>query len=1810
MMITIPNYQIIKQIYESASSRVYRGLRSEDNQPVILKALKTDYPSLLELIRYRQEYDITRSLNLAGVGKIYGLEKSDTLQVLILEDFGGESLKQWLTDLGFGIWDLALTDPQAATIEKRPFQAADISAFLPLAIKIADILGDIHAAHLIHKDINPSNIVWNPEKKLLKIIDFGISTRLSRENPTLKNPDVLEGTLSYMSPEQTGRMNRVLDYRTDFYSLGVTFYELLTGCVPFDSEDPLELVHCHIAKPPTPIHENNPNVPVIISDIVMKLMAKNVEDRYQSALGLKTDLKKCLDKLQASETLHDRPFELGQNDFSGRFQIPQKLYGRDEAIATLLQAFERVANPQNSPDSEEGRCEMMLVAGYSGVGKSALVREVHRPMTARHGYFAFGKFDQYQQNIPYSALSQAFNEFCHYLLSENRDQLAQWQEHILTAVGNNGQVLIDIIPALALVIGAQQAVPPVGPTEAQNRFMLVFQNFVKAISQKEHPLVMFIDDWQWADSASLNVLKMLLTDPDLHYFLLIGAYRDNEVDASHPFAMTLEALQKQQAVINTLKLDNLSYQEVNALIVDALHGDSASVASLTTLVYDKTLGNAFFTTEFLKALYEEELLDFDFDSQAWYWDLDQIRLKGMSNNVVELMVDKIQKFPLETQTVLTLAACVGSQFDLQILSLIHKHSAKSTLEALWQGVVEGLILPLDEHYKLVEAETNSLAKQSHFKFQHDRIQQAAYALIPEEDRAELHLEIGRLLLNNTQAEDLAERIFDIVNQLNGGLTLITDETEKVRLADLNLQAGKKAKAGTAYQTAINYFALGLPLLGEFAWEEHYAIAFELHQEQGECAFLSGNFERSEQLLALALEKAQSKFDQAEIYVIKIAQLAGQGKYYDAVATMIKALNMLGLRVPTLEQTEAQQQATTAEMALYQENMTDRQITDLWHLPVMQDEAMKVCSQIIAMALDSLIIGFPNLLAFYTAKMVNMSIQYGLSAFIPVGYAIFAIIRGGFKDYTNAYQFAALALQLNQEKLPNYTARPTIYNAYSFFNMLRENINVSAEYFRETYRLALESGDFAYAGYAMIETPRCILPLNIEGGLKATQDAIAYCQKANNMPMLLVAQMYEAFIKNLQGATLSQSTFNDSGFTEEAFINAFEKTAPVLFALYKRYKLQSLTLFNCYEQALPLLHERATWIAAFGGVDLSLRSDYFLYAGVTIAALYPTAAEADKPSYMAILDECIAENQLLFEQSPINFEHAYLILQAEKARIEDRPMSAMHYYDQAIASAREQGYCCNEALANELAAKFWLAQPKEDFARFYLKRAHYAYGLWGATAKVKDLEENYPKLLTTLSQMTQLPNETSAVMTSQFSTMMGTSSNVLLDFASVLKASQAIAGEIELPKLFKQLMKVIIENAGAQRGVLILEQAGHWVIEAEGAIDDDEVRILESLPVSQETVPTTLINYVANAKESVVLHDATHQGQFTQDAYFVDNQTQSALCAPLLNKGQLMGLLYLENNLTEDAFTQNRLDILKVLSSQAVISLENALLYRTLEEKVEERTAQLGQANLEITELNKQLKDENLRMSAELEISRQLQQMLLPKEEELQQIEGLDIVGFLEPADEIGGDYYDVLKSHGRVLIGIGDVTGHGLESGVLAIMAQTAVRTLLANHETDPVKFLAAINETLYENAQRMSSDKNLTLILLEYEPQAGGGGLLRLSGQHEDPIMVRNGIVEQVDTTELGFNIGMIENITGFVNQIEINLNPGDVVVLYTDGITEAENREKKEYGIERLSEVIQLNWQKSVNDIREAIVNDMRHFISPEKPDDDITLLVLKQK
>jgi serine/threonine protein kinase len=768
-MISLPQVAVTTKIYESANSLVYRGIREGDRNPVVLKVLKEDYPSPAELTRYKQEYEITRSLNIDGVVKAYSLQDYQRTLVIILEDFGGESLTKLVNEL-------------------EAESSMPLAKFLCLAIAITEILGRIHATNVIHKDINPGNIVFNPETGIVKIIDFGISTQLTRTNPTFKNPNVLEGTLAYMSPEQTGRMNRTLDYRTDFYSLGVTFYELLTGQLPFTTTDILELVHCHLAKQPIPPHQVKADIPPVVSGIIMKLMAKNAEQRYQSAWGLKADLEECLRQLETTGEI--ATFGLGSQDISDKFQIPQKLYGREAEVETLLTAFERIAT------GEAKGAELMLVAGYSGIGKSALIQEIYKPITEKRGYFLTGKFDQLQRNIPYSAVVSAFAGLVRQLLSEPEHQLQQWRNKLLTALGTNGQIIINVIPEVELIIGKQPPVPEVGATEALNRFNRVFQKFIRVFCSKEHPLVIFLDDLQWADSATLKLIELMMTDADTRYLFVIGAYRDNEVNRSHPLIMMLEGLTKEGATISRITLTPLGLGVIAQLIADTLCSEISTVKPLAELVVHKTGGNPFFVNEFLKTLYTENLLFFDFEHLSWGWDIAEIESKNITDNVVELMLGKLKRLPHATQQVLKLAACIGAEFDLNTLSIISKKTPEEVFTELVVAAQSGLIL--------AKSELDEQLLVQDYKFLHDRVQQAAYALIDESQKQVVHLQIGRNLLEKTLPERLSERLFEIVDHLNHGIELLTEQPERDEIARLNLIAAQKAKAALAYSMAQKY----------------------------------------------------------------------------------------------------------------------------------------------------------------------------------------------------------------------------------------------------------------------------------------------------------------------------------------------------------------------------------------------------------------------------------------------------------------------------------------------------------------------------------------------------------------------------------------------------------------------------------------------------------------------------------------------------------------------------------------------------------------------------------------------------------------------------------------------------------------------------------------------------------------------------------------------------------------------------------------------------------------------------------------------
>ncbi|MEG4801456.1 AAA family ATPase [Microcoleus sp. ARI1-B5] len=1489
-MLTLPDVEVTSQIYESANSLVYRGFRRSHSQPIVLKVLKENYPTPQELARYRTEYKITQSLNLTGCIKAYDLQQYQNTLVMFVEDFGGESLKIW-------------TQQQKFTIEE----------LLRIAIATAESLGQIHAANIIHKDLNPSNIVFNPATRQLKIIDFGISTQLTRENHSLRNPNILEGTLAYMSPEQTGRMNRSLDYRTDFYSLGATFYELLTHQLPFDTHDVLELVHSHLAKQPPSPSQVNPEIPQILSDIVMKLMAKNAEERYQSALGIKADLESCLNQLHGNNTIS--VFPLACQDISDKFKIPQKLYGREREIATILTAFDRA--------SEES--QMFLIAGYSGIGKSAIVQELYKPITQKRGYFICGKFDQYQRNIPYSAVVSALRELVKQLLAESEVQLQEWRQKLLTALGINGQIIIDVIPEVELITGKQPAVPEVGPSESQNRFNLVFQNFITVFIKPEHPLTVFIDDLQWADGASLKLIE-LLTSGRTPGLFLIGAYRDNEVSPAHPLSLTIEEIIKNGASVDRIFLSPLDLATVTQLISDALNCREERVTALAELVLLKTGGNPFFMNEFLKALYTEGLLQFDFTAVRWEWDLEEIKARGFTDNVVELMAGKIQQLSDNTQETLKIAACIGNQFELKTLASLCEKSVGEMADDLHASVAENLVLLLGNmgDVELEIAGKLPSDRTLEYKFVHDRIQQAAYSLIAEEDKPIVHKQIGQMLLQNTSIYKREEKIFDIVNQLNFGCELISHQTEKDELAQLNLIAGNKAKASAAYQPAFNYLQTGINLLGENCWLAQYKLSLQLHQEAAEAAYFFGDFDRMESLAALVLENAKIAVDRAKIYALKIQAALSQSNFQEGIKIGLYFLHLLGINLPENPDMRDVEKGFEETKSLLER----WKIEHLLDLPEMTQPEPLAALLILSKLMGATYIANPNLMILMVLANVNLSIEYGNSILSAFAYATYGVVLCGIVlDIELGYQFSQLALKL-VERFNAREVKAKVLDAIAHHILhWKKHLKETRAMLLEAYQSAVDTGDVQFIGYILFERPFNSYAMGFELG-KLEQEIVNYREsisKFRQTSSLNYLSMVLEVVRNLQAKSNNTIQLIGDAYNEEESRDVYllNNDKHGLFLLYFN-KLILGFLFEDNYVAIDNADLAQQYISGETGI-VAVPIFHFYDSLVYLKLASDRTPIEDKNNW---LDRVTLNQEKMCkwaQHAPMNHLHKFYLVEAEKARVLGQFLEAMDYYDRAISLAKEHEYINEAALAYELAAKFYLSRGKELTAKAYMQEARYYYQLWGAAAKVKDLEMRYPQLFT-------LDRPTNKAISTTISTT-GSRSSSSLDIDTVMKASEAIAGEIVLDNLLSRLMKILIENVGAQTGYLILEEQGKLLVKAEGAVNDDRIKVLPSIPIANcPEICEAVINYVARTQENLVLNDATREGQFTNEPYIKTRQPKSILCAALMDQGQLSAIVYLENNLTAQAFTPERLEVLQLLSGQAAIALTNAKLFSEVKER--------------------------------------------------------------------------------------------------------------------------------------------------------------------------------------------------------------------------------------------------------------------------------------
>ncbi|MEG3863015.1 AAA family ATPase [Microcoleus sp. herbarium12] len=1505
-MITLTGVAIQSKIYESSASTVYRGIRVQDGQALVIKLLKQDYPSPQELTRYRQEYEITRSLNFDGVVKAYGQQNYQRTLVILLEDFGGESLERWM--------------------QQPDFCPMSLPIFLRVVMALTDTLSKIHAANIIHKDITPGNIVLNLETGVVKMIDFGIATRFNRVNPTFKSPHILEGTLAYMSPEQTGRMNRLLDYRTDFYSLGVTFYELLTGQLPFTTTDVLELVHCHIAKQPVPPHELNTTIPKPVSDMILKLMAKNAEDRYQSAWGIKADLENCANQLETRGQIN--PFQLGLHDIFEQFQISQKLYGREAEISTLLAAFERVARRD---DAEEGRkgdrengniqhssvpafSEMLLVLGDAGIGKSALVQELYKPITEERGYFVSGKFDQFQRNIPYSAMVVALKKLVQQLLGEPDDQVQQWRSQLLNALGSNGQLIIDVIPEVELIIGPQQPVPEVGATEAQNRFNRVFRQFIRLFCSVEHPLVIFLDDLQWVDSATLRLIELMMTDAKTQHLFLIGAYRDNEVSLSHPLMMTLEELRKAGARINQISLTPLELNAIAQLIADTLHTDIITVHSLAELVLRKTSGNPFFVNEFLKTLYIENLLTFSPEQLCWQWNIPQIKVKNITDNVVELMLGKLKKLPTATQQVLRLAACIGADFDLSTLSIICDRSPNEIFSELLTAVQFGLIVPtseLDEQLLVQD-----------YKFPHDRVQQAAYSLIDASQKQTVHLQVARNLLEKFRPEPRSDQLFEIVDHLNQGIELVTDPVERYEIARLNLIAGQKAKAAIAYNAAKEYLAIGRAILLESSWQTHYELTLELYLEATEVAFLCGNFDAVETWAEIVLQEAKTVLDTVKVYEVNIQADIAQVQLLNAIHTALQILQQLGISFPK----DPSPSEIHSELDKIISRFSEKPISDLIYLPEMIEPEMLAAMRILSSITIAAYIATPDLMPLLVSKQVNLSMQYGNALVSPFAYATLGMVLCGRGNIEFGYQFGQLALRLLSRLNIHPLKARTLFIVNNCVIHWKKHLREIGQPLLEAYQVGLETGDLEFAAYCahtycfqFYASGKQLVELEHEMAIYG--EAIHQLKQET---ILAWSKIYRQTVVNLIGLSQNPCLLIGEFSNEEKELTK-HKAANNGIAIFDIYfnKLFLCYLFSDYAQAVKNSALGENLVSCTTATPLEPL--YYLYDSLARLATY---CESSVQVQEDIFERVVVNQKKMkhwAQYAPMNCLHRHHLVQAEMARVLGQLFEAEELYEQAIQGAKDNHYLHEEALAYELAAKHYLARGREKIAQTYIKEAHYCYERWGAMAKVNDLEIRYPQLFPQVSH----PGHTSL---SKAAKTTSSSSPLAFDLEAVLKASQTISSEMELNQLLHSLMKILIENAGAQTGYLILENSGKWMIEAACEVDASEqsytTQVLESIPIATR-LPESIIQYVIRTHQSIILNDAACEGNFIHEPSIQQNQTKSLLCIPLLNQNKLTGVLYLENQLAAGAFTLERSQVLHLLSTQAAIAIENARLYSKL-----------------------------------------------------------------------------------------------------------------------------------------------------------------------------------------------------------------------------------------------------------------------------------------
>ena len=1529
-MVSLADFELGDRIHSRATTCVHRATR-RDGTPVIVKLLTEEYPTERTLAAFELGYRIGRKVACDAVIPHLELVQAGNGLALVTEDFGAVSLDRLSRD-----------------------QLPELADRLRVAVTVAEALVQVHARAVIHKDIKPHNVVINLETGVTKLIDFGIASQLTREHPSLKTPGRMEGTLAYVSPEQTGRMNRSIDSRSDLYSLGVTLYELFTGRLPFDSNDPMTLIHGHLARRPVPPAELDSGVPAPLSALIVTLLAKAPEDRYQTAYGVARDLRALLAAHEAGSPLE--AVSLRVEDVSSRFAIPGKLYGRATEAATLLEAFHRASR---------GARELFLVAGYSGIGKSALVQEVYRPITEHRGWYCAGKFDQFRRDLPYAALIEALRDLVRQLLTETDARIADLRNKLLAALGDNGQVIVDVVPELEAVIGTQSTVPDVSPTEAQHRFDNVFKQFIRVFARPEHPLTLFIDDLQWADIPSLRLLQVLITDPNGGHLFVVGAYRDNEVYAGHALLDTLDAIREAGQEPETITLAPLDRPTVTQLVADTLRVSPADAAFVGRLVHDKTGGNPFFVKELLGTLYTDGLLGFDHAARSWTWDDDALAAVGITDNVVDLVARRLNQLAPETIAVLQHAACIGSSFDLRTLARVCEGTLAQTAAALQSALDDGFVLPLDDAYKYMEA-LDAVSERggdagmgtAWYRFLHDRVHQAAYSLLSEAERQAMHLRTGQILWDSADPAEREERLMDVANHFDMAKALLVDPIQRRQATQILLAAGRRAIASMAFAPAARSLSSALALLPHDAWTSDYDLALAVHTAAAEAAFLTSRYDAMSALIDTVVEHARTWHAEATVEAIRIKARIAEGAHREALEVAFRMLDRVDVVLPR----EPAMDDILAAFGMANAAIGERVAGDFLDQPLCSDPDRVLAMELLMSAAPSAYFALPNNFLIINFHLVKLSVEHGFTVPSIYGYIVFGMLNSGvFGDTVRGYAFGRLAWDLMERHHAHQQIGRCAMIWGTFVGHWTDHAIDGAKIMLDKFRAAEEVGDLEHATYSVLQALmiEVLVGRNLHELEERYAEPVEWTFQAKQfVGVALVAPYYQAVLCLLdEGKTepyLTGSLFDwdagckeghDVGFT---MLPAYSSVGQAMIAIVFRD-------WDLAEQAVAEAERTADQLTSHYGLACTN-----FYRSLVCAQ---QARTADGEARAALLER-IATNQAQLDTwasaAPANHRHKHALVQALVHGLEDRPMDAMRSFQAAVAGARAGAFINEEAIALELLADLMDEQQLDEPATGYRRRAMRLYARWGAAGKVAAMRAAHDELAQSERGDPGAPGLRTTITTT------ATGGGGQLDLHSFMKAGRSISEEIDLDRLLGRVMEVVIENAGADRGVLLLPDAGGQLrIEAAGTVDA-EAELLQSIPLSgAEDLPVSLVEYCRRTGEPVVLHDAPADELFGKDPHIARARPRSVLAAPLANQGQLSGVVYLENHLSPGVFTERRLDVLRLLCAQAAISIANSRLYADQKRQAasfarfvpQEFLQRLGRARIQDVELGDSTRQE-------------------------------------------------------------------------------------------------------------------------------------------------------------------------------------------------------------------------------------------------------------